>query len=229
MSGESSTSAGQTTGSDAGSAGVQQQAAGQAGEAGQAAGAQQAPEGAGQAQAGSVLSAAAGQAGGEPGKYGAGAEGSKGAPEAYEAFKLPEGFTPTPELDTFGTLAKEFNLSQENAQKLVDLYSEARKKESDGFNATVEEWKKACATDKEFGGAKYEENMAAVGKLMRQYGSPEALAMLDSGVGSHPAIVRMMFKIAMAMKEDSHGGGDVGGGGKPNALDRLYDKSNMAN
>ncbi len=44
-----------------------------------------------------------------------------GAPEQYEAFKVPEGVTIDETAATeFGTLARELNLTQENAQKLVD-------------------------------------------------------------------------------------------------------------
>ena len=44
-----------------------------------------------------------------------------GAPDQYEAFKVPEGVTIDETAATeFGTLAKELNLTQENAQKLVD-------------------------------------------------------------------------------------------------------------
>jgi len=45
----------------------------------------------------------------------------EGAPEKYEAFKVPEGVTIDETAATeFGALAKELNLTQENAQKLVD-------------------------------------------------------------------------------------------------------------
>ena len=49
-------------------------------------------------------------------------EGPQGAPEVYEEFAVEEGAAPDPAtVDNFKALAKDLNLSQENAQKVYDL------------------------------------------------------------------------------------------------------------
>ncbi len=48
-----------------------------------------------------------------------------GPPEEYESFKMPEGLIiDQTMLDKFLPIARELNLTQVQAQKLVDLYSE---------------------------------------------------------------------------------------------------------
>src|SRR5687767_12536146 len=82
-------------------------------------------------------------------------EPKTGAPEKYEDFTLPEGI----ELDQaamegFLPVAKELNLTQEQAQKLVDLQTAYVKNAADAqakaWDKQLTEWADAARADKEF-------------------------------------------------------------------------------
>ncbi|MEW8091242.1 MAG: hypothetical protein AB2784_16620, partial [Candidatus Thiodiazotropha endolucinida] len=77
-----------------------------------------------------------GQAADDGGEGGEGTGGdndqSEGAPENYEAFNLPEGYSLEGErLDSFTEFAKTNNLTQESAQKAVDLYLSMQKQDAE--------------------------------------------------------------------------------------------------
>lgn len=144
---------------------------------------------------------------------------AEGAPEAYE-FKAPEG----QELDqaaveAFTPIAKELNLSNEQAQKLVDLYAAQIKGQQDAYNAVRDGWVSSVKNDPEIGGAKLEGNLAVAAKAIDQFGGPELRqALNETGVGDNPAIVKFMIKVGRAISEDNFprgSSGDPGGGKSP--------------
>lgn len=155
---------------------------------------------------------------GEAGKEGDGeGEGKKpeeekkpeGAPEAYE-FKAPEGS----ELDKaaveqFEPIARELNLSQEQAQKLVDLYGtkvmpQLMKQQADTWQKQVADWGTATKEDKEIGGEKFEGNLTRAKQAMDKFATPELREFLEtSGMGNHPELIRVFVKVGAAMSEDS--------------------------
>ncbi len=131
------------------------------------------------------------------------------APEKYEDFKLPEGLESNPEVMTeFMALAKEKNLSQADAQKLVDLGAKMSKnfaeKQSAMIAAEKVNWEAAAKIDKEFGGEKFEENLAIAKKGFVEFMSPEGRKMLhETGLGSHPEIIRAFYRAGKAISEDN--------------------------
>lgn len=145
---------------------------------------------------------------------GAKAEGEKsegdkaaptGAPEKYE-FVAPEGkeFTPSV-LEQFSEVAKELNMTQEAAQKVIDKIAPAlAQKQVDAMEAARTAWADTSKSDKEFGGDKLNENMAVAKKALEQFGSPELRTLLnESGLGNHPEIIRMMYRAGKAISEDN--------------------------
>src|SRR5258705_2652378 len=69
-----------------------------------------------------------------------------GAPEKYGDWKLPEGYALDTGVSEDGSkLFKELNLTQDQAQKLVDFYSEhairSSKEVLDAWTATRKEWR----------------------------------------------------------------------------------------
>lgn len=130
--------------------------------------------------------------------------------------KVPEGVElDSAMLDKFKPLAKEYGLDSAKAQKLVDLYV-------DGMNAIMEKadaawgetrkgWLDAVKKDGEIGGAKLAENVAVARKAIEKFGSPELKKVLnDTGLGSHPEVVRVFFRIGKAISEDSIAGSTGG-------------------
>lgn len=88
-----------------------------------------------------------------------------GAPEKY-AFTAPEG----QELDTsalaqFEPVARELNLTQEQAQKLVDVYPKVlagvQQQQAESWQKQTEDWTAAVKADKDIGGDKLASNLGA--------------------------------------------------------------------
>lgn len=129
-----------------------------------------------------------------------------GAPETYADFKLPEGVEISPAAaDEFKTVAKEIGLSQEAAQKLVDLQAKFVKSAADAslaqYQQTVESWK--SETIKTLGPG-YQKELGFAAKMIDRFGSPELRQLFnDTGFGNHPLVAAMLIKAGKAISEDS--------------------------
>lgn len=128
----------------------------------------------------------------------------QGAPEKYE-FKLPDGI----QLDDKGTqafseVAKELNLSQEAAQKVLDKMGPViAGRHAETLAQAKTQWVEGAKVDAEFGGEKLAENLAVAKKALDKFGSPELRTLLnESGLGNHPEIIRAFFRAGKAISED---------------------------
>lgn len=133
------------------------------------------------------------------------AEGAKeGAPEAYE-FKAPEGqeFDPSV-ISAFSEVAKELNLSQENAQKLLDRMSPVIDARQQAAVETLRtQWADEAKGDQEFGGEKLDASLGVAKKALDQFGSAPLKQMLkETGLGNHPEVIRLFVKVGQAISED---------------------------
>ena len=131
------------------------------------------------------------------------AEAAK-APEAYE-FKVPEGRTFDPEVMTaYSQVAKELNLSQEAAQRLLDAVGpKMAERQMAQVEAVRNGWAESSKTDREFGGEKLSENLSVAKKALDQFGTTELRALLnESGLGNHPEVIRFMYRAGKAISED---------------------------
>jgi len=140
------------------------------------------------------------------------AEKPKGAPEKYE-FKAPEGRDLDPELaTTFSEVARELNLTQDAAQKLLDTMSPKMvERQLAQIEAVRAEWTQQSKADKEFGGDKIAENLSVAKKALDSFGTPELRSLLnESGLGNHPEIIRFMFRAGKAISEDRYVGSSAG-------------------
>lgn len=143
----------------------------------------------------------------------------EGAPEKYE-FKPAEGQElDTAALEQFEPIARELNLSNEQAQKMVDLYGTkilpmVQQQQAEAWQKTTEQWAADVKADKEIGGDKLTANLSAAQRALDQFGDPELKEYLDStGLGNHPALVKAFIKVGKAMSEDKvvTGGHESGG------------------
>jgi hypothetical protein len=131
-----------------------------------------------------------------------------GAPEKYEAFTFPEGIVQDEKaLAEFLPLAKDLNLTQEQAQKLVDFQSSAALAAQKASDAAWAEclggWKAQVVADAELGGTNLQGTIAACGKAIAKFGSPTLRQTLETtGVGNHPDIVRFFAAVGKAVSED---------------------------
>jgi len=137
------------------------------------------------------------------------ADQAKRAPELYE-FKTPKGLPQghlmqEAVLDVYTDIARELDLSQEGAQKLLDKVLPAiHQQGTEELRKTRAEWVKQVNADKELGGDKASENLAVAKKALDRFGSPALRELLNGqlGLGDHPEVIRLFFKIGKAISED---------------------------
>ncbi len=139
---------------------------------------------------------------------------SEGAPEKYE-FKTAESVKLDEAAVTeFSTVAKELNLSQDNAQKFIDmatkhtekLTTQLRQASEKALSDAGEAWLKEIHADKEFGGANLKTSNEAAIRFRNKFANPQeqkALsALFDSGWGNNPTLWRMFVRAGKALGED---------------------------
>lgn len=140
------------------------------------------------------------------------------AAEPFDPDKLtiPEGMDKdSPLFAEFKDVAKETGLSSPAAQKLVDLHAKyatqiSEKIQSD-WKAQNDQWQRQIREDKDVGGDKLNGNLQTFAKVASDpsLSDPEfRQALLFTGAGNHPAVVKTLVKWAAALSE----GGSVQGG-----------------
>lgn len=123
--------------------------------------------------------------------------------------KLPEGFkADDASIGKFKTLAKEYGLKGEQAQKVLEVFAEVDKARSAELSASYDReqksWHEAIKADKEIGGSAMDASVQAANKAVTKFCSPTLVAMFrDTGLGNHPEMVRAFAKIGKAIGEDS--------------------------
>jgi len=131
----------------------------------------------------------------------------EGAPETYVDFKLPEGVTlDKDDAVEFTALAKEKNLSQEDAQKFVDMAAKNAAKvlanQSKQWADARANWKAELKADPEVGGDKSGDSLKLATKALRWIGDPKLSEVFDCGWGDHPALFKAFVKVGRALSED---------------------------
>ncbi len=138
-----------------------------------------------------------------------------GAPETYETFSLPEGMEMNnAQLEVFLPIAKDLNLTQEQAQKLVSLDAEqkvaAAQAQQQATDDMLDEWRETTKTDPEIGGANLQQSLAHTNTFLNKFASPALRQLLDdTGVGNNIEVIRLFATAGKAMGEDGvigHGG-----------------------
>lgn len=123
----------------------------------------------------------------------------EGAPEEYAEFTLPEGIALDPTLtDDFKTVAKELNLNQDQAQKVVELGAKMRQADAEALVTARAEWVRE-STDK-FTPA----DLAVSKQAAETFGGEQFVTFLnESGLGNHPQVVGFLVNAGKTLKEDS--------------------------
>lgn len=141
-------------------------------------------------------------------------------------------------LGEFTTLAKEMNLPQEAAQKIVDLQAKVAQKNVEAVQQRINEvfapvggtpdkWEALARADKEFGGDKFDENLAAAAKARDRFGTPLLKAVLNvTGAGNHPEVLRFFLNVGKAISEDGFVAGRAGQPGGESIAQRMYPNMN---
>ncbi len=129
----------------------------------------------------------------------------EGAPESYD-FKAPEGKGYDPAvLDSFSAAAKQANLTQDAAQKLLESMAPAlAERQQAQVKAVQDGWLDASRSDKEFGGDKLQSNLAVAKTALDKFASPELKSLLTTtGLGNNPEVIRMFYRAGKAISEDT--------------------------
>jgi len=157
------------------------------------------------------------------------ADKPQGAPESY-SFAAPEGVTfDDVVIDAFSEVARDLNLPQDQAQKVLDKMAPVMaQRQAEQIAAVRSQWETEARADKEFGGENLNENLAVAKRAMDAFATPELKTLLnESGLGNHPEIIRAFYRAGKAISEDPF----IPGAGKhaPQQGDarRLYNASNM--
>jgi len=143
-------------------------------------------------------------------------EAAQGAPEKYADFTAPEGFEIKPEVaEEAGKLFKSMNLTQEQAQSLVDFYAAKTREAAEGpVNFYKERQDQEVAkinADPDIGG-KLDQVKATVSRALDGLGNPQLAAdfradMDFTGAGNFHSFVKVLFALAQKVTE----GGPVTG------------------
>jgi hypothetical protein len=163
-----------------------------------------------------------------------------GAPEKYEDFKLPEGIKLEGEsLTAAQGLFKSHGLSQEAAQSMIDFHvaqlTAAAEAPAKAYNEMRDGWKTAAQADPDIGpkAAAIKEN---IGRAYDTLGDPKLVAdfkeaMNLTGVGDHPAFIKVLNKWATQVTEgrnvraggpSEHGQNAKGQNERPNVAQGMY-------
>lgn len=191
-------------------------------------------------QEGQVTQQAATTTDAEAGKGEEGDTATAGAPESYTAFTMPEGM----ELDTaaverYEPVFRELGLTQDQAQRLVDLRAAEIKAMQDGAGDTAEKWYAerrsaeiaeanesgliALKADKEIGGANFEPVRNRVIEAIGQVGTPELKAEFDRlGLGNNPEMVRLVNRLIDYRPQDRGERGGGASGAQRSIAERMY-------
>lgn len=155
-------------------------------------------------------------------------EQKPGAPEKYE-FVAPEGLKfDEAVVGAFSEVAKELNLPQDAAQKVLDKMAPVMAaRQAEQMEAARTEWAGSSKADKEFGGDKLEENLGIAKKARDAFATPELRTLLDeTGLGNHPEVIRFFYRAGKAISEDKVVGGKATPASASDARS-LYPNSNL--
>ena len=159
-----------------------------------------------------------------------GAEPAKNLDAAtqYEKFTIPEGFDyDDGKVNEFSALARELNLSQEQAQKLVDLHVRHWLGFEEQTKAQAREWSRQSMEDPEFGGQKFTQSLRDAHRFINVFGGEKLKAALEAtGAGNHPEIFKAFARAGRILGEDRLVTG-AGGGTFADLANTLY--PNMRN
>lgn len=149
-------------------------------------------------------------------------EQSEGAPESYEDFKAPEGLKYDDQvMDAFKEVAKETNLSQAQAQNLLDKVAPVIAQRQMAQIAEVsKQWAERSQADKELS-ADWNRSMADIARVRDRFAKnedgsvdPDIAEFMSTPIGNHPGLLKLLARAGRAIGEGSFPRGSEAGDGK---------------
>jgi hypothetical protein len=168
------------------------------------------------------------------GGEGDGEDTATGAPDEY-VFTPPDGVEiDEAQIESFGEYAHDLGLSQDQFQKLIDFEMEraqqAQSQMAEAYTERVSAWAEATKADKELGGEVLDENLGLAKRAMDAFASPELAKLIDTpstenpdglGLGNHPEVIRLFYRVGKAISESDLVTGDSKVEG-PASLQKMY-------
>jgi len=143
----------------------------------------------------------------------------EGAPEKYEfnnkVTDAPEVLDPEV-LTAFGEVAKDLDLPQEAAQKVLDKVAPViQARQAQAVEKARTDWAEQSQSDEEFGGESLNSNLEIAKSSLNAFGTDAFKSLLaESGLGNHPEVIRFMYRAGKAISEDSYVGNSQGANAK---------------
>ena len=146
-------------------------------------------------------------------------EASEGAPEKYEfnskVADAPDELDPEV-LTAFGEVAKDLDLPQEAAQKVLDKVAPViQARQAKEVEKARADWATKSQSDEEFGGENLGANLEIAKSSLKEFGTDALKSLLqESGLGNHPEVIRFMYRAGKAISEDGYVGNSQGANAK---------------
>lgn len=148
-------------------------------------------------------------------------------PVALESLAMPEGYTMSQEQsDAFLGVLNNHMSPTERAQALINLHAQTMQTSEDAawseWNTQQEEWINEVKADQDLGGAKLDDTLGRIGKLVDKFGSSEFRDVLDAtGAGNNIHVIRFLNNIAAQLGESTMASGQPQAG-EPDLLRSMY-------
>ena len=146
-------------------------------------------------------------------------ETPEGAPDKYEfnpkVADAPDELDPEV-LTAFGEVAKELDLPQEAAQKVLDKVAPViQARQAKVAEQARADWATESQSDEEFGGENLTANLEIAKSSLNAFGTDAFKSLLsESGLGNHPEVIRFMYRAGKAISEDGYVGNSQGANAK---------------
>lgn len=160
-------------------------------------------------------------------------EPQEGAPESYEDFKAPEGLKYDDQvMDAFREVAKESNLSQEQAQHLLDKVAPViAQRQMSQIAEVSKQWADRSRSDKELS-SDWNRSMADIARVRDRFAKnadgsvdPDIAEFMSTPIGNHPGLLKLLARAGRAFGEADFPRGSTAPEKDP--LAALYANSNL--
>ena len=154
-------------------------------------------------------------------------ETPEGAPDKYEfnakVADAPDELDPEV-LTAFGEVAKELDLPQDSAQKVLDKVAPViQARQAKVVEEVKLEWANDSKSDEEFGGENLNANLEIAKSSLKAFGTDALKDLLqESGLGNHPEVIRFMYRAGKAISEDAYVGNSEGAMGKGSGIPKDF-------
>ena len=157
-----------------------------------------------------------GMAGSEPGGFTPGPDTSldglspQSAPDMYDEFIIPEGMDyDHAAVDHYSPVLKKLNLTQEQAQELVDLRVRELQGMQSQFNQSMvqrnADWYSELSRDREFGGDKFDAHSLAVKRVLETFDPDRSFRedLQRQSLDNYPPLFKLLARMAPHFSEDT--------------------------